>query len=108
MRRVMVYQQCMRCGRILKPGALKYLVSIRVVADFDGIINEGEGDTDEMISQVLQQIEGMDAEELERDVYDELNLILCKGCKDHFVRNPFNVSEDDFSSLDPDATAPIH
>jgi len=104
----MVYQHCMRCGRILKPGSLKYLVSIRVVADFDGVINEDEGDTDEMIIEVLKQIEDMDAEELERDVYEELNLVLCKVCKDHFVRNPFNISEDDLSPLDPDATAPIH
>ena len=104
----MVYQHCMRCGRILQLGSLKYLVGIRVVADFDGVINEGEEDTDEMISKVLKQIEVMEAEELERDVYEELNLVLCKVCKDHFVRNPLNLSEDDLSPLDPDETAPIH
>jgi hypothetical protein len=98
----------MRCGRILKPGSLKYLVNIKVVADFDGVINEGEGDIDEMINDVLKQIEDMDAEELERDVYEELNLVLCKICKDHFVRHSLNISEDDLSHLDPDATAPIH
>jgi hypothetical protein len=104
----MFYQQCMRCGRVLKPGALKYLVSIRLMADFDGVIDEVEGDTGELIEEVLRQIEGMDAEDLERDVYEELNLLLCKSCKDHFVRNPFNHSEDGLSLPDPDATAPIH
>ena len=104
----MFYQQCMRCGRILKPGVLKYLVSIRVVADFNGVINESEGDTEEMIGEVLRQIDDMDAEELERDVYEELNLVLCKNCKDYFVRNPLNSGEDDLSPLDPDATAPVH
>jgi hypothetical protein len=98
----------MGCGRILKPGALKYLVNIRVVADFDGVINEVEGDTEELINEVLRQIEGMDAEDLERDVYEELHLLLCKRCKDHFVRNPLNHEGDDLSSLDPDATAPVH
>jgi len=93
---------------LLKPGSLKYLVSIKVVADFDGVIGEVEGDIEELMDGLLRQMEGMDAEDLERDVYEELDLLLCKGCKDHFVRNPLNLNEDDLSLLDPDATHPIH
>lgn len=104
----MIYQSCMRCGKVLKPGSLKYLVNIKVVADFDGIINESDNNSEEMITEILNEIEEIEAEELERDVYEEFNLVLCKVCKDLFVSNPLNHNEDDLSYFDPDATPPIH
>ena len=104
----MYYQQCMRCGRVLKPGSIKYMVSIRAIADFDGVIRDHEEDVGKLMSEALRLMEGMDESDLANDVYDELNLLLCKSCKNHFVRNPLNLSEDELSSLDPDVTNPVH
>ncbi len=79
-------RNCQRCGKRLQPGGLQYVVNIRVFADFDGVLLEPEGGVDQQLKQLFRQVEEMDPEELEKEVYEEFNLILCKSCRDRFVR----------------------
>jgi hypothetical protein len=72
---------CHRCARYLKEGELKYIVSVSVTADFDGVLKEEK----ENIDDILKEIEYMDEYALERDVYENLAVILCKRCKDHII-----------------------
>jgi len=54
----------------------------------------------------LEQAERLDPKELEKDVYEEITLIMCKSCRDRFVdeiRNPwegpFRIRKDPDSLL---------
>jgi len=79
-------RQCLRCGKELPPGSLTYIVHIRVFAGFDGVIFEPEGGIDRQLEKILDQIQQSDPNELEREVYEEFTLILCKSCRDRFVK----------------------
>ena len=92
---------CMRCGKRLPAGDLAYVVQIKVFAGFDGLLSEPEGGIDNQLNRLLDQIEKSDPEELEREVYEEVTLILCKSCRDRFVdeakhpwEGPFQVRGD--------------
>jgi hypothetical protein len=78
-------RSCCRCGKELPPGSLVYLVNIRVFAGFDGLLLEPEEGTDDQLRQILRQIEPSDPQELEKEVYEEFTLLLCKSCRDRFV-----------------------
>jgi len=83
---------CDRCGKEIEQGGLTYVVQIRVFADFDGVLLEPEEGMDRELKQALEQIEAASPEELEKEVYEEMTLLLCKSCRDRFVeetRNPW-------------------
>jgi hypothetical protein len=82
-----------RCGKDLPEGSLKYVVDIRVYADFDGVLRFPEGDIEEEVGRLMERIERMDPQELERDVYQEMAFLLCKGCRDRFVEDPLSRGE---------------
>jgi len=86
-------QYCLKCGKRLPEGSLKYVVDIRVYADFDGVLNIPEGDIEEEVHRLMAKIERMDPHELERDVYQEMAFLLCKGCRDIFVEDPLSRGE---------------
>ena len=83
----------MRCGKRLPEGSLKYVVNIRVYADFDGVLNLPGGDIEEEVHRLMGEIERMDPGELEKDVYQEMAFLLCKGCRDTFVEDPLSRGE---------------
>ncbi len=94
-------RSCFRCGKVLKPGALSYLVNIRVFSNFDGVLIEPEEGVDQQLKKLIKQVEESTPEELERDVYEEFTLILCKSCRDRFVKEtkypwegPFKIRND--------------
>jgi hypothetical protein len=78
-------QRCFRCGKGLPPGSLTYVTQIRIFAGFDGILQEPEEGVDRQLSQLLKQVEQANPEELEKEVYQEFHLILCKSCRDRLV-----------------------
>ena len=88
-------RHCLRCGKELPPGTLTYVVHIRVFAGFDGLLLEPGEDIDQQLNQLLEQIEKSDPKELEKEVYEEFTLLLCKSCRDRFVeetRHPWEGS----------------
>jgi len=76
---------CMRCGKELPPGSLSYVVQIKTYADFDGVLLEPEGEIDQELGAILEKIEESDPKELEKEVFEEFSLLLCRSCRDRFV-----------------------
>jgi len=70
---------CFRCGRYLRLGGLKYRVDITITSAFNGVIDEHyeEGEIDRLV----EEIKRMDPEELEKEVYQQLTITLCKDCQ---------------------------
>jgi hypothetical protein len=102
----MKQRNCFRCGKELRPGSPFYIVDIRVVSGFDGILSEpGEG-IDEELRELIEQAQHLDPKELEKDVYEEITLVICKSCRDRFVdeiqhpwEGPFRIRKDPDSVL---------
>jgi len=78
-------QRCFRCGKDLPPGSLTYVTQIRIFAGFNGILLEPEEGVDRQLRQLLKQVEQSNPEDLEKEVCQEFNLILCKSCRDRLV-----------------------
>ncbi|OGP94792.1 MAG: hypothetical protein A2157_12800 [Deltaproteobacteria bacterium RBG_16_47_11] len=76
---------CWGCGKGLPNGDLKYVIHIEVFAGFDGVLLEPEEGVDKQLRRVMDQIDKSDAKELEKEVYEEFTLVVCKSCRDRFV-----------------------
>ncbi|MFQ5736492.1 MAG: hypothetical protein ACE5GY_06465 [Thermodesulfobacteriota bacterium] len=88
--------RCHSCSRELPGGSLKYIVEIRSFADFDGYLEEYDGDVEEGINDLLDAMENIDLKKLEEDVSNELIYILCKSCRDKFTNDPFHSGRAQF------------
>jgi len=84
---------CARCGKSLTEGSLKYMVHIQILSDFDGVLPYADDDLSEEIQAVLQNVDTMDAQELEDDVYQEISFVLCEKCKKIYARDPFSCDK---------------
>lgn len=96
-----IEKRCFRCGKDLPPGSLYYVVHVRVFSGFDGFVNEPEEGVDQSLRQLLEQINSLDPEALEKEVYEEITLMVCKPCRDHLVNvikqpweGPFQIQRD--------------
>jgi hypothetical protein len=69
-------QSCLKCGRYLPPGSLKYVVHIRVFAGFDGYLSIPDEDLGGEMDRILEEIESRNPDDLEREVYEEIGLLL--------------------------------
>ena len=52
----MAERRCWRCDKELPPGGLSYVVRLQVYADFDGVLVEPEGDIDQELKEVLEEV----------------------------------------------------
>ncbi len=102
----MKQKNCFRCGKELQPGGLFYVVHIRVLSGFDGILSESEEGIEEQLRELVEQTQRLDPKELEKDVYEEITLVVCKSCRDRFVdeiqhpwEGPFQIRKDPDSVL---------
>jgi hypothetical protein len=82
------------------------VVYIRVVSGFDGILSEPAEGIDQQLKELLEQVPQLDPKELEKDVYEEITLIMCKSCRDRLVdeirhpwEGPFRIRTDPDSLL---------
>jgi len=82
---------CQRCGAELAPGSLKYLVTIHVTADFDGVAPAEGGIED--LEAFMRQVDAEDETELEKDVYQSQGYLLCPPCKEAFLKDPLRLAE---------------
>lgn len=88
---MMVDTFCIRCGRNLPPGSLKYIVDLQVYADFDGYLSEEEAEVGIRLRRILEEVEQKDQEDLEQEVYLRQVYLICKDCRDRFLSNPLNI-----------------
>ena len=88
----MTVQCCSKCGESLHNGRLKYIVRIKVLADFDGHISSEDQAEGDNLDALIGQIEGLAAKALENDIHQEMAFLLCKDCREIFVRNPLSCA----------------
>lgn len=98
--------RCYCCERELPEGSLKYIVEIKSFADFDGFLEEYQGDVEEGMMELLEEMEEIDQKTLEDDVYQELIFVMCKECRDKFYKNPFKTTQHFY--LDKEIKGSIH
>lgn len=67
-----------------------YIGRIEIISGFDGVIPEPNDGPDEIIHSVLEEISGKTEKELEDDVYEKIELVLCSRCRQK-LRNCINL-----------------
>ena len=82
---------CIRCGKNLPPGSLKYIVDLQVYADFDGYLPEEEGNIELRMKKLVEEMEVKDEADLQGDVYLRQFYLICRDCRDRFLSNPLNI-----------------
>ncbi len=87
----MLDSRCYRCDRLLPDGAARYVVSIRVTADFDGHLPT-VGDPEAEIERILALVEGRTARSLSDEVDSEMSFLLCPRCRVLWTDNPLGVT----------------
>ena len=81
--------RCQRCGAELSPGSLKYLVTIHVTADFDGVL-PAEGAMEDL-EAFMRRLDAGDPAQAEDDVHQAQGYLLCPACKAAFLANPLGL-----------------
>jgi len=77
---------CARCGRRLERGITYYIVTVTLTAEVEGGIFQGRGEGD--LEAIFSQVREKSAQELEEEVYQRFQFLLCKPCRDVFVKYP--------------------
>lgn len=82
-------QVCSRCRRTIQPGDLFYSLSIKVSADFDGVIKIKDEKVD--WSKEFEKLKSYPEDLINEEVYREFEFMLCPRCKEIYCANPLNV-----------------
>lgn len=82
-------QHCDRCNKVINPGDLFYRLTIKVFADFDGIIDVKDTKMD--LDKEFEKVKSYPEELIEEEVYKEFDFILCPRCKEIYCANPLHL-----------------
>jgi hypothetical protein len=82
-------QKCSRCDKIIDAGDLFYRLTIKVFADFDGVINIKK--TKMNLKEEFEKIKSYPESLIEEEVYKEFDFILCPRCKEIYCANPLHL-----------------
>lgn len=93
----MSYQQCAKCRERFFEGQLKCVISIQVTGDTDNVLPNQI--SDEEMKALIEDLKQSDPDDVERDVHEKYSFVLCKQCKNRFVRDPFGSEEDLFGGF---------
>ena len=89
-------QRCCKCGKELLQGSIKYILSIRLFADVDDTVSTCESTQKvDDIDYLINCLENLGQEEMEKDVHQEMVFLLCKDCRNNFCKNPLNKQKAD-------------
>jgi hypothetical protein len=91
-------QKCSRCNRIINPGDLFYRLTIKVFADFDGVINIKAKKIN--LKEEFDKIKSYPEDLIEEEVYKEFDFILCPRCKEIYCANPLYLPLDNLKVND--------
>ncbi|MCA9238598.1 MAG: hypothetical protein KDA37_00285 [Planctomycetales bacterium] len=86
----MIHYTCDGCQRKINPEEeIRYVVRLEVYAAFDaGDEPDAERDHLQEISDILEEIEDLDSEQVGPDVYQQVRYDLCSDCRKKFLCNP--------------------
>ena len=79
--------ECDRCNRVLSPGENRYVMTLRLTADFDGHL-PSEGDSGLSLEALVAQCEALSEQELDAQVDEVRAYTLCGPCRQHIGGNP--------------------
>ena len=88
---------CNRCDRTLPDGETRYVLTLRVTADFDGHLPEGSK-PGESLDTVLEQCVALPEDELNAQVDLALAFTVCPPCRSMILRNPLQRKRPDKTS----------
>lgn len=92
---IFIIQKCNMCDKQLPLGSLKYVVSLKIVADYDEVIQEDDATSSvDAIQMIVDNLDDADPQKLEEDVYMERIFLLCPKCKRRFSKGILGVSAD--------------
>lgn len=100
-------KNCFRCGKYFQPGSLFYVVHLKVFSGFDGVLAEPAEEIDQQIKGLLDAAQQVDPKDLEKEIYEEITIVVCKSCRDRLVNDirhpweggPFQIRKDPDSFL---------
>ena len=88
----MLHFSCDLCGKeLLVEEDLRYVAKIEVYAAYDPLeITEEDLEEDHMeeISELIKQMDGMEEQEIEDQVYKSFRFDLCPECHKKFLKDP--------------------
>jgi len=97
-------RSCDRCGVRLQDEDCAYHVEIRVFAGVSDSLPWGSPEENEAeIDGLIERLEGLDSDLIERDVHLEMSLVLCRRCKEVFAANPLNLPIDSTGGVMPNS-----
>jgi len=82
---------CGKCGAVFRPGQTRYIVTINLVADFDGRLGASGGAAE--LGRLSAEAEAMTEDELMDEVVQKLVFTLCKPCRDRWAKAPLGGAE---------------
>jgi len=88
---------CGKCGAVFRPGQTRYIVTINLVADFDGRLGAPGGAAE--LGRLMAEAERMTEDELMDEVVHKLVFTLCKPCRDRWSKAPLGEIEDNGSAV---------
>ncbi len=88
----MIHFTCDMCGKpLLADEDVRYVVKVEAYAAYDPMeVTEDQLDEDPLseMSEIIEQMEEMDPEELEDQVYKSFRFDLCPACHRRYLRDP--------------------
>ncbi len=82
---------CDACGALLKDGPeerYRVLIHVHAVYHPDEIQDPGDEDYPAALKRLAEKLADKTPEELEKELYDKFEFILCPRCKAHFLTDP--------------------
>ena len=95
---MMPSKRCDGCEKILLLGAARFNVHIRITSGFDGYLPEDDVEDEDArkrkMDALMENLADMSAEDLEKDVYQEINITLCPNCRRRFLESVSDMGAD--------------
>jgi hypothetical protein len=85
-------QKCSRCNKAIHSGDVCYRLTIKVCADFDGVINIKDQQIN--LEEEFEKAKSYPEELLEEEVYRKFDFVLCPRCKEIYCANPLHLPLD--------------
>lgn len=76
---------CTHCGKKLEFGVVRYLITVHVAADSDGVLPAGGNEAD--LESFMRSVDREDSKEVGNDLHQSKAFELCSACKADFMKN---------------------
>lgn len=84
---------CARCGAVIAHGASAFNLLVALIADVDSKVQPLTTDqVDALIARILKSLARTKKQQLENQVYQARQFLLCQQCRDYYITDPFGIS----------------